>query len=222
MALDYIPSPDAEFDAWQSNFTAKVEAGTPFWGITGGDWGVLIGYRNTWASTWAVAKIKSNRTSGQVTAKNDARKIYEKTIRAFVKRWLASNTLVTNDQRQQMGLTVPDLEPSPRPAIDTEPIIQMKGIGGGKIRIALYVEHKSKRASLHPDANGAEMGYTIGSVPDNFDTVQKTITFSKAIYTLSLTGADVGKKLYAFFRWKNSTDDAKSGPWCEMQQVVIG
>ena len=77
------------------------------------------------------------------------------------------------------------------------------------------------RASIHPDADSIEMAYSIGVQPLSPEEAQKTAIFTRAIHTFTFSIGDAGKKLSAFFRYRNDSSEEKSGPWSALVQGVI-
>lgn len=49
---DYIPAPDAEFNAWQTNFVAYANANLAGLGLVAGDMTPITAAQTTWASTY--------------------------------------------------------------------------------------------------------------------------------------------------------------------------
>ena len=107
--------------------------------------------------------------------------------------------------------------------ITTQPYPLMKALGGMEIKIVVRVEDDASRASMHPDADSIEMLYVVGFSPPASiaDTTHQRV-YKGAIHIIALAAADKNKNLYAFFRWKNETDDSKSSPWSNIVEVVIG
>jgi len=82
---DYIPAGDAAFNLWQGNLVRFTEPQLVAWGIPSSDFTALKTAQGVWIEGFGQAKIKTNRDGGEVQAKNDARGLYEQSLRTFVK-----------------------------------------------------------------------------------------------------------------------------------------
>lgn len=124
------------------------------------------------------------------------------------------------DDRETLNLPERNAS-SPRPAISTQPFAEMQSSAGGRIKITLRVQNDASRPSIHPDAHSIEMAYSIAAQPVSPDSAQKVIVFKKALNNVPFNIADAGKKVFAYFRWKNESDESKNGPWTNLRQAVI-
>ena len=103
---DYIPSKDANFNIFQGNLIVIVQANATAWGILAADVTALVAAQLLWTTAFAKASNKLNRTSADVQAKDDARKVFEKALRNFIRQWIANNAKVPDSERERMGVTV--------------------------------------------------------------------------------------------------------------------
>jgi hypothetical protein len=120
---DYIPRSNALFSPWQNNLVAKVNIFKVGWNWapdTDTEWALL-------SATLEKKKLKYDKAWLKVSSGvfdsadeqrlKDARKDYESgdklnpddtSIRMFINRYIRFNPLVSNDQKVDMGLIVPD------------------------------------------------------------------------------------------------------------------
>ena len=150
------------------------------------------------------------------------RAIYEKELRAFVRNYCGP---LSNSDKRDLGLTIRDLEPTPRPAIITVPVVEFDVLRGGILGVAVKVARDKTMASIHPDADGVEVQYDlipVGEMPPEKPTKSMETQVSKKARFKIATGIEnAGKKFYGFFRWTNLTTPANNGPWSDPQPVVI-
>src|SRR5437868_6722200 len=92
---NFIPGPEAKFDGWQDNFVTRTVASTT-WGITPADKTALQAEQSPWTAAYAVGKIEADPTSSQRQAKRDARKVFERYVRNFIKAKMNTNAAITN------------------------------------------------------------------------------------------------------------------------------
>jgi hypothetical protein len=120
---DFIPSGNSKFNSWQINFVAKVELFKSGWDwapSTVTEWKALTDVADSkkfyFDKAWAKVSTGVFDSADSQRLK-DARKTYESgdklnpedtSIRMFVNRYIRFNPLVTNDQKVDMKLVVPD------------------------------------------------------------------------------------------------------------------
>ncbi|MFN0275274.1 MAG: hypothetical protein ACKVPJ_05990, partial [Chitinophagales bacterium] len=150
------------------------------------------------------------------------RKVYEKYVRDWAGERLLYNSAISVQQRSTLQITIKDTVKTARPAIESAPFVDVEARKGARIVIECRVNGDSSRASIHPDADEVEVRYTVATtVPASPADCNLTETSTKAKFTLELDIADAGKKFNGFFRWKNTTDKSKSGPWSLLVSTTI-
>lgn len=219
---DYIPQNDAEFNLWQANMVEIIASNLENWVISTDDFNSLTGLQERWTIAFAKASNKQNRTSADVQAKDDARKSYEKNLRAFVAQWLANNSKVTNSDRERMGLTVKSGTRTPIPVPTTLPV--------GTIDFSVRLQHtisfsdeatprsKAKPAGVH----GCEIWMKIdGPAPIDVSELSYVGTDTSSPYTVNFEGKHAGKTVYYWLRWVNTRGE--HGPWsATVSAMVVG
>jgi len=221
----YIPRRDDDFFNFQGNLVNKVVANKTVWGIPDPAVNILTGHRSAFEPLYIKSQNKYNRTSVDVLAHRQSRKIYEKAIRTFVKAYLMFNPLVTDDKRVEMALTVRDTKPTPRGKIETIPMVGLISLGGGDIEVICREETDQTRPSMHRLADAIECKFVFVAIgtkpPDDPEAVARTQTSKKARFIIQCGDKQAGQRFYGFFRWVNLTNPANSGPWSRAQTVVI-
>lgn len=104
---DYIPAPDAEFNAWQTNFVTYANANLAALGLVAGDMTPITAAQTTWASTYPAHVTAQAAAQSARAAKDGARVAYIAQLRALVKRLQASAS-VSDAERASLGITIPD------------------------------------------------------------------------------------------------------------------
>ena len=138
---DYIPHKDRLFHIWQNNFVNGVNENYASWDLparAATEWTLLTATPGTkkmrWDAAWANVST-NNFTRSQNVEMNDARREYESgfrisdsdtSLRLFIKRYLRNNPLVTNPQRIQIGITIPDEDKSG--PLDKNALIDLWGL----------------------------------------------------------------------------------------------
>jgi len=209
---DYVPHNDAEFNLWQANMMEIIASNLENWVISADSFSKLSGLQENWVAAFAKASNKQNRTSADVQAKGDAREPYVKELRTFVAQWLASNSKVSNSDRERMGLTVKSGTRTPVQVPTTVPV--------GAIDFSVLRQHtisysdeatprsKAKPAGVH----GCEIWMKIdGVVPVDASELSYVATDTSSPYTVNFEGRYAGKPVYYWLRWVNNRGE--HGPW---------
>src|ERR1035437_730269 len=105
--MSTIPVNDAELDVWQKNFVENVLENKAAWGIADDAVAKVTTSQAVWNTCYGAANNKKQRDSGEVQAKDDAKADYTTIIRDFINEYLAKNHLVSDSDRQHLGITVP-------------------------------------------------------------------------------------------------------------------
>ena len=218
-----VPRKDAEFDSYIKTSTLYLLSGTNATrlGVTGAEVTAWGSFNNQWTAIYNQYSDLNQRTKAVTATKNDIKNDATEFMQKILTRLAGNPDLLTESDRAALNIKERDTNPSPRPTITTQPYAEMQATGGGRIKITLRVQNDNSRASMQPDADSIEMAYSIGSSPASPEAAQTHIVYRKALHTLDAGMGNLGSKLYAFFRWNNSSDSAKSGPWSNIVQVVI-
>ena len=215
-----FPTPDADFNSYVNAAVPYLEVNRVRLNVTIANVNTATVQKNSWNTLFAASQNNATRTSAITADKNNVRTQLENQLR-LIYADIAESALTETD-RATLHLPKRDTVPSPRPHIETQPYAEMQPLGGGRIKITLRVQNDGSRASMHPDADSVEMAYTIGSeVPISPEACNNHITYKGSIETKDFGVANETKRLFAYFRWKNDSDETKSSPWSNLQQVVI-
>lgn len=221
---DFIPSADAEFDEWQQNFVTHAVAGASSWAIPAPRVTDITNRQAEWAADYAAGGKHVDRTDSQQVKKTQTRNVYEKEIREFIGEFIRKNSLIDDDDRRAMKVTVPDTEPTDRVQIETAPNIRLLPKAGARFIVECRVESDSTRPSRPADADGVELAYIVADKsepPANPGAATERKLNGSARVRLELNIADAGKSLHCFARWVNATDESKNGPWSTLSSKII-
>jgi len=223
--VDWIPRDDDNFFNKQGAYLDRVDANKTAWGIPVADVQVLKDLREEYEPLYHKVQDKRARTGGDVTAHRDARKRYTKELRAFHKEWVVGNRHIPKSELAILVGKERDIEPTPRGKIDVIPYVNLKGIGGGEVQVRCRTERDQTRASMHPLADAVACRYILvpkGEMPpEGQEDAKKTEVSKKARFIISCGDKNAGESFYGFFRWVNQSNPANSGPWGNVQKVVI-
>lgn len=215
MPDDYIPSGDPEFDIFQRQFITFVQPNIDpggSWGIPGSAFDPLLPLQTTWNAKWAVAQDKDSRTSADVEGKDNARAAYETALRAFVKEWITPNQNITNQQRKDMNVTVPDTERTRVPVPANAPGVTVKELKHLQ-HILRIIDPTQPNSKAKPDGVRSAQVWTFFG--DNEPGDNSLYTFygsaNRFNFTVTFDAAERGKLVWYIARWENTRGEV--GPW---------
>ena len=213
MPRDYIPSTDAALLAFSAQFSAKVTAGPVPLGVTAAIATQLATYQSAYATALAAATNPATRGQSTVFAKNEARVQLVSYIR-HVAGQIQGTMSVTAQQKQDLGLTVRDVEPTPIPPPANAPGIMIKSTFGTTVRIKLIDTTNPTRRGKPPGVDGASVFSYVGDEAPADPSVWK-FEGSTTRTTVDIDFPNTiapGSKVWLTAFWFNPR--ALSGPGC--------
>ncbi|MDR0756229.1 MAG: hypothetical protein LBF85_00070 [Tannerella sp.] len=215
---DYIPRKDGKFLEWVQKLIIYAELHLLAWGISKEIFEPIQTLFGVYSDAYSKAQ-DPNRGKVDVLEKDEARDSLKTVIRQFVKEHLQYNSLVTNGDRESMGLPIHDTKPTP-PRIPTEMPI-------GEIDFSIHLRHiitvkdgKLTGRRKPPQVHGFEVWHKVGGAPPVDDSEWSYVNFStRSPLIVDYPLSDVGKTVYYRFRWVNSRN--QPGPWNETIIIAV-
>lgn len=151
---DFLPSREAELRDWSRNFSDQINASAPQFGLTPAQAADYSALNDGYAIAFSVATSPATNSKANVIVKNSAKAALKANARMLA-RLVRATPGVTNDQRSQLGLRVPDTEltPAPRPA--DPPVVSILPSMGRIVRIRLRDKAAPMRNGKPPGIAGA-------------------------------------------------------------------
>jgi hypothetical protein len=118
MANDYIPQSDGAFLEWAKTLTTYVSTRLTNFNIPAGTLTPIQTQLTAYETAFEAAQ-NPNRGKVDVLSKNEARDALKSSIRKFVKAYLAFNPVVTDADKESMGLPLHDSTRTPTPPPST-------------------------------------------------------------------------------------------------------
>jgi hypothetical protein len=184
---DYIPREDAQFDEWFRNFSANISAiATPL-GVTPAlITAVTTAYAN-WQLSYTAHQTAHNAAQAAAEIKDESRASAKEAVRP-VAGMLQKNPGLTDAQRETLGITVPDKNPTPTSpeyvANLAPPILLLDWSQRGQVLVHFGVNPSNEKRNAKPtDIAGAKIWYRIESGPWQFvaDDTNSPYTHNLAI-----------------------------------------
>jgi hypothetical protein len=216
---DFIPRSDAKFNVWVIAFFAYLMINLQKFNIVEDDVLSLLNLKEVWDVKFQIAKSPSTATPAAVIEKQEARKELEASMRKFIKEHLAYNHLVTDGDREGLGLPIYKTTHTAAPVPGTPP--------AGRVDIGVHQQHilhffdaptlgKAKPTGVH----SCEIWWKKGGDPPQDEELVYLASDTRSPYTVNFSSTDVGKTVYYKLRWINTRDER--GPWSELISAVIG
>jgi hypothetical protein len=193
---DYIPSSDADFDAWSRNFVDNVVANAAALGISPAQVTSLQGGQADWGAKYPASNAAQAAVNSAVQAKNDSRSGYEDLIRSLA-NIIQSSQQVTDAQRQSLGLNVRSTTrtavgpPTSKPvgSIDTSQRLR---------HTVSFVDESTPTSRAKPDGvQGCEIWIKVGDpAPGGPNDVHYLALDTRTPYVTEFEAADAGKTAY--------------------------
>jgi hypothetical protein len=224
MAKRYIPSRDADFNNWLKFLAQYVNeqctGTTPRWthipqaARTG-----LDGAYAEWYTAYSVTLKPC--TPPQKAEKRRVRKVAEAAVRSFVNIYLRFHPDVTDEDKLNMGLTVPDSTRTPAVPPEAGPsfaIVQL----GPKILGVNYWYGTGRKGSKPPGVEGARIYYGVFDEPPADHQYPASIWATRCPHAITFREADRGKRAYFALKWevRSGGEKGESG-WSEILSEII-
>lgn len=215
---DYIPGPDASFQAWQANFVTYANANLAALGLTAADMAPILAAQSAWATAFPAHIAAANAAKAAKQAKDEARAAYVAVIRPLVRR-LQASPQVSDAERAALGITVRDREPSPIGPPTTAPIVTVEC--GTRLQHTLrFVDSATPTRKAKPaGVLGVEIWNHVGTQPPTEADLRFVAVDTNAPYTITYPSSEGGKTAYYWLRWVSPTGER--GPWSEQAQATI-
>jgi hypothetical protein len=216
--IDYIPASDGGFLEWVKILFTYVVAHAAQWGIAADTWAHITPLIDDYEAAYAKA-TDPNRGKADVRAKNEARDALKAATRQYVREYLASNHLISNGERENMGLPVHDTKPTRAPRITVRP--EMK-VEFDKTQEHTLVVHDpvSRSAGKPAHVAGFEIWRKVGGdAPATEADWQLVVQAPHSPYTLKYDLSESGLRAYYRVRWVNTR--GVPGPWSDMHSAII-
>jgi hypothetical protein len=218
---DYIPSKEAAFYPWSKNLVNVSQLKAPQWEIPPIQVQNLSTSFNDYETKYQIAINPATRTKITVQDKNDTKRKFVVVLRNFCQGNLQHNLLVTNADRDLLGLPIPDKTSTSIPPPSGTPVARVDTSVHQR-----HTLHATDSLELRPHGglpegvSGLETWRHIGA---EMPTDDSGFAYLSASTTTSLTVeyplAEVGKNVWYRFRWINARN--QPGPWSEIICAVI-
>ena len=230
---DYVPGSDADFNTWFRNLRQYVLSkcnppDAPQWShIPAGALTELTDTYTAWSA--AYEKTLTPCTKPDRDEKNRVRAVSEKFLRTFVNAYLRFAPAVTDDDKEQMGLHIPDTTPTPvpPPTMQAEADVAYPGvhlIELTRIRAVKTLENDARSdygVRIYWGILGEEAlhdMFRLSAPPVTGDDLPHSVFTRKKKHLFDFSG-DSGKTAWFCLRFENAK--GASGPFGPLFSAII-
>jgi hypothetical protein len=235
MGTTIIPRSNSPFDQYIRNTTTVLGTMSPPPGpvlgwqrllLTTTEHDSWVDFRDKWAIVYPQYTDLAQRTKSITKDKNDLRDAFIAFAQPLLAR-IGSSPDITSADRETFNLPERDTTVTERSAILEKADVTLHTLGGLKVEALCRLAADNSRPSRHPQSDAVEYSYTIGAVPSGGGVpgpVEREVgplLSTSARFIITLTNDDAGKLITIRVRWKNITDDSKSGPWSNTATAMV-
>ncbi|MDR1484044.1 MAG: hypothetical protein LBT09_04385 [Planctomycetaceae bacterium] len=217
---DFIPTKDDEFRIWTNNFMSylmQIQGQIQFPPNTYQELSVL---HTDFVNKLQIAEAESTRTKLTIEAKTEARELLESSLRAAIREYLTYNHLLTDVDRDGLGLPIHKTTHTPSPVATTYPDYEIDTSVIRRLTIHFKDQGSTKSKAKPPGQHGAEIRWAISDTPIvNVSDLKNSSFDTKTPFTLEFEGEDRGKTVYFCLCWENTRGE--KGPWSEIISAII-
>lgn len=223
MAAPYIPTKDADFDAWIQNFSTLLTGSPTSYGLLVGDATAVAAVVTAWTTAYPIAINPATRTAATIATKDAARASAEATVRPYAIR-IRSNTAISDALKIGIGVTIPNTPPTPIPAPTVAPVLSL--VSAISLSQTLAYKAAGSLGKAKPfGAIAVELRRSVGTVaatdPEQCGFVGM---FTKSPLPQSFQSSEQGKTVTYFARFVTRSGPAgvaQSGPWSDRLTLVV-
>jgi hypothetical protein len=219
---EYMPSTKADFELWQVNFVTKVVATPAAYGLTPAEVVNLAAYSTAWQTSLAALTVAQNASKGAAQTNDEDMDALESEMRSLTKR-IQARPATTDAQRQELGITVPDLTRTPlsdQIVLTTPPpVIQAKCTGSKTVRIDWYpTQAPGESEALPQGIDGVNIWVAEGGIPSDESQWRFLAMDTNSPYVHNVAN-DVTVTLAYKAQWFDRRK--RMGPFCDPVVVAV-
>lgn len=215
---NYIPHSFNALASWLSNFWSYLNENLQRFGIAESKLTVL----EAQIEAYRIANEKAEHPNAGKADRLDRKEkagVVSQTVRSFVNEYLRYNSAVTDDDRINLGLHVPDTKPTAMTKPETWPLVTVRSIGPRQLRLDWHDSDSSSRAKPS-GIHGCEIRHAIlDSPPASNDDLLRSEFSTRSSHVFVFDESQRGKIIYFCLRWESTRGE--KGPWSEIISAVI-
>jgi hypothetical protein len=215
---DYIPSNPDEFNLYQENFLSMADQNQNIWNIADATLNPMRDQQVHWNVVYPKAVNPQNRTPADVLERQEAQAAYTKVIRTFANQQLVNNPLVTDADKERIGLHVHSNSRHPAPVPTSSPVV-VKIDTTESQRHTIHFVNENDRLAKPDGVHGCEVYMKKGEAPVSDTELTFVGTDTRSPFVVDFDIADLGQTVHYRLRWVNTR--GQYGPWSQLASAVV-
>jgi hypothetical protein len=216
---DYIPASPDTFNVYQENFVTQVDQNYHRWNI---DWDTTVmplrNWRDQWNAVYPKAVNSQNRTSADVLERKECQADYTRFIRTFANQNLAHNPLVTDPDKERLGLHVHSNTRHPAPTPTTAPVV-IKIDSSESQQHTIYFANEGGNLAKPDGVHGCEIYMKKGDAPVSDTEYTFAGTDTRSPFVMKFDESELGQIVHYKLRWVNTRGE--HGPWSKQVSAIV-
>jgi hypothetical protein len=218
--IDFIPRKDADFLKWTNNFMKYLGQSLRRFGFPEDIYTELTEQHEDFVQKLEAAEEPATRTKLTVQAKKSARAILEKNMRSSIREYLSYSHLVTDEDRDGLGIPIHKTSRTPAPVATTYPDFDVDSGTIRRLTVDFYDQHSKKSKAKPAGQHGAEIRWAIlDAAPQSIGELTNSGFDTRTPFTLEFDENQRGKTVYFCLCWENTRGE--KGPWGEIVSAII-
>jgi hypothetical protein len=216
--MTYFPRQEGKFVEWSGNVIAVSKANITEWGLDPVQVSGLETEHGVYKALYEKCQT-SSYTKLEMKAKIEKRSAFEKHLEVFIRNNLQNNDRMTDQGRAALQIPIHDTTPTPHPAPDTIPEVEVQTPAPRTLRIRFRAEN-AKRWSKPPHVHGLECLWVItDTAPAKIGELLHSSFATRSPLEMTFDEDQRGKRLWFAVRWENGT--VQKGKWSDIFSAVI-
>ena len=218
MSHDYIPTTEGELLPFAKNLYACALANFARWSVPGPQ--TMLETAVTAFETAFAAYQEPNHGKVDTLAKNEAKDALIHALRVYVQGYIARNPLVTDGDKERMGMPLHDTTPTPHPVPEVRPETEAEPAGKGTHRVTAVNPHTQNK-DKPPLVSGVAYAKRVRRAEEPKSRAEDMPSDYQAgtsrVYQYA--EEDYGKVADYATAYENST--GQRGPWSNVTSLLI-
>ena len=221
MPVDFLPRRDAELLLWSNRFNAYIAALVDPSVIALSAAQVTAYAALNTAFDDAMTALEAVNSTSNVVTKNTARSALKANARAL-SRIIQACPDTTDTQRTDMGLSIPDSLPTPRPIPAYAPAIELLDIVGHTVKLRARDPMNPDRRGKPENVAGVRLWSYVGaSAPASLDSWKIQGNSTRAMFEVAISASvPAGSMIWLTAQYFNARQEP--GPAGEPMSLTIG
>ena len=215
---DFFPKREAELLEWLKNFSAVLASKASAWNVPANAAQDLSAKVAAYETTYEAAKGE-NGTKALILEKNEKRDAIKAEVRNIKNKYIDYNDVVTDPDRERLGLPIRDRNPTPKPRPASRHLLEVVPTNNRQ-HTATAINQATGKKTKPEDAHGVRYAWEIrDAAPANADDLRRSVFRIKTTEVFDYEEGDRGKRVFYAACYENAKGEA--GPWSDIVEAII-